>query len=304
MSPTSTVTRLSPKILAAGILTSALALGLEYALSMGADFSLMGLYLMFVVPIGALLVGGLAGVGYGVASWRTGTRISGALMGIVIALQIAVYFVARYIAFSSFDPPLVFQDGTVVGFLDFLDITMQSFAFEDGDPLGAWGYAFGLLEIAGFAAGGVAFVALMRDKPYCAECQRYMTSSTVLHLPASPLGKPPKGKATSVEAQEYQRTANEAFDEGHRMAQAILGGAVVGDLAPFHAARDAHGGSHKDILRSPVRLLLGLERCRDCGKGNLLLNQYTGQGEHVQNLFVGRVELPVEAVASLTAAGS
>jgi hypothetical protein len=50
------------------------------------DFDLMGLYAALVIPAGALIVGALAGSGYGIASWLGGRRVGG---GLVVAVPAA-----------------------------------------------------------------------------------------------------------------------------------------------------------------------------------------------------------------------
>ena len=47
------------------------------------DFEIMGLYWLFIIPAGAILVGIGAGSGYGFMSWKTGRKISGSLLIVI-----------------------------------------------------------------------------------------------------------------------------------------------------------------------------------------------------------------------------
>src|SRR6185295_12313485 len=80
------------------------------------DFNIMGWYANYVLPVGAIMVGVAASSGYGLASWLTGIKITKSLLWIVLALQVAAYFVAQFIEFQSLH--LVHQKtGQPVGFL-------------------------------------------------------------------------------------------------------------------------------------------------------------------------------------------
>jgi hypothetical protein len=291
--------KISPVIIGAGVATSAVALVLEYFLSSSLEFSLMGLYLWFIIPAGALILGCIAGAGYGIASWKTGTRISAAMMPIVLILQTGVYLLAHYVRFASFDPPLVFEDGTLLTFTTYFDYITQTMAFEDGEPLEMWGYAFRALEVVGFAVGSLAGVAIMRGKPYCEACQRYMKTRSLLWLPASPDGKAPGRKASLGEAEAWQQSEAEAFEAGHTLATEILEGAAGGDLAPYDAARARYADDRKSTLKLPVRLALDLQHCKSCLTGQMLLNQHLGHGEEAQSQLVAVGGLPENAVRQL-----
>ncbi len=59
-----------------GLVTTVAALGAVWGINLlSDDFNLMGLYMLWIIPVGALLVGVAAGSGYGMGSWWTGVRI-------------------------------------------------------------------------------------------------------------------------------------------------------------------------------------------------------------------------------------
>src|SRR5688572_5840866 len=148
-------------VIQTGLITTAIALGLVYWLSHATEFNPMGFYVKFIIPLGAIAVGALAGAGYGLASSWTGAKIGRGLLLTVMALLIAAYFTAQYIEFREMD--LVYEDtGQPVSFIDYFHATTVNMTFtstrsgaQEGEPLGMWGYAFRLLEIGGFVLGGL-----------------------------------------------------------------------------------------------------------------------------------------------------
>src|SRR3954467_8419799 len=75
-------------VLLGGFITSALTLaGIYWLNRKSPDFHPMGFYANYVIPAGAILVGLVAGSGYGIASWLTGARIGRGLLWTVVAMQ-------------------------------------------------------------------------------------------------------------------------------------------------------------------------------------------------------------------------
>src|SRR5438270_12352272 len=102
-------------VLQCGITTSVLALAGVYWLDKNAtDFHIMGWYANYVIPAGALLVGLVAGSGYGIASWVTGVRISRRLLWTVVLLQTWAYVGAEYVEYLDVVKPFE-QRGMAVG---------------------------------------------------------------------------------------------------------------------------------------------------------------------------------------------
>lgn len=139
-------------ILVGGAISSVATLALVWFLGRTIpDFNIMGWYANYVIPAGALIVGITAGAGYGLGSWLSGSRTTGAVVALVFHLQIAAYAGAQYIEFRDLD--LRYEDGSRVGFLTYFDAASRSFAWNDrsgkpGVPLGGWGYAVRAMEIA------------------------------------------------------------------------------------------------------------------------------------------------------------
>src|SRR5436190_21323339 len=89
-------------VLLGGFITSALTLAGIYWLNRNSpDFHIMGWYANYVIPAGAIIVGLVAGSGYGIASWLTGVRISRGLLWTVVLLQTAAYVGAEYVEYRD-----------------------------------------------------------------------------------------------------------------------------------------------------------------------------------------------------------
>jgi len=122
-------------VLSAGLATTVLTLGIVYLL--GAQ--VMGWYVNYIIPAGAIFVGLCAGLGYGLGSWFTGAKISGRLLLMVVILQVIAYFGAQYLDYVMLRAAV----GVPFSFLEYFDFVTRSFAWEDngqpGQPFGAWG---------------------------------------------------------------------------------------------------------------------------------------------------------------------
>src|SRR5688572_23856592 len=171
-----------------GLITTALTLAGVYWMNQNAeDFNIMGWYANYVLPVGAVIVGALAGCGYGIGSAMSGLKVSRRLLTLIVLFQVIAYFIAQYIEYRD----IVTRLGiTGLGFWEYFHINAVSFAWKQkdgdmGEPLGYWGYAFHALEVAGFALGGLIVPAVMMARPYCDTCRRYMKTRELGAIPAA-----------------------------------------------------------------------------------------------------------------------
>ena len=176
-------------VLVFGAMTSGVALLLVYLLNL-IGFSPMGFYIWFLVPLGALLVGLLAGCGYALGSYFTNVRVRRSMFLIIFAAGVVTFFLAHYITYqSALDQTSVgTEQATFVDYLQFIcENTTYDIDIHDRDnapwELGLFGYVFKALECAGFAFGGLFPLVILKDVPYCRACQFYRrkTASGVLN---------------------------------------------------------------------------------------------------------------------------
>ena len=289
-------------VLISGLATTALALLGVYVLDTKTGFHIMGWYANYVLPIGAVIVGVVASCGYGLVSWFSGIKITRSLLWIILALQLAAYFAAQYIEFKSLH--LVYRStGTPVGFIRYYDAAARSFAWKQSDgsmgrPLGGWGYAFRGLEIVGFAAGGLIVPLVLRKKPYCQACQRYMRTRQLGLVPASvPVKKVKKSDAAGLAA--YQAEQQQALDRGKQIVEALRQQAADAKPAEFQKILAELGPGRKQTARLPGRFSLQLVHCNRCYAGQFVVKLLLGQGKQMKQTDVSRTELNSEFARSL-----
>jgi hypothetical protein len=289
-------------VLLLGLLTSALALLGVWAVNQASDeFNIMGFYYVYVIPIGALLVGMAAGSGFGLGSFWTGTRISRGLLGIVVGLLVAAYFAAQYIDYLV----LADRHGFDTGFFEYFDLATRQFSFKErhgdgyGDPMGPWGYVFRLLEIGGFVLGGLVVPLALRSKAYCDDCQVYMRSRNLVLVPA---GAPVrKIKRKDLQAQEaYAAEQQQAQEDGLQQLELLRQHGAAGRSAEFSAILSKFQ-ERKAVSKLSSRLSLVLEACPVCHQGQLRATQVSGQGNQTRSQDLGRSPLTPGLVRDLRA---
>ena len=266
-------------VLVAGGASTIVALVAVYLLEQ-VGFNAMGFYLDFVVPIGAIGVGLVASSGFALASWRSGTRISGALLVAVTAMLVAAYFLASYLEFRLLYPGgAQLRDGTPVGFWMYFDHFTRSIAFKDsqgqgGDALGLLGYGVRALEIAGFAGGGVLIPFGLRKLPYCDGCGLYMRTSRLASLTTGIAEKLIGDK--SPERQEQRRALAEQAQQGMDalFAAAAQGGEQLRAAAAPHAPK-------RRAFSPPSWVEVSLVHCRSCRAGRLEAATMVRKGNNV-----------------------
>ncbi|HLK91418.1 MAG TPA: hypothetical protein VKZ18_16085 [Polyangia bacterium] len=288
-------------VLGAGIATTALALfGVWWLDNNTTDFNVMGWYADYVLPAGALLVGMVAGSGYGVASYLTGLRIRRGLLLAVLALQLSGYAPAQYLEFRSLtrEGPLVDADGQALGFARYYQARATSFAWEDhgkrGEPLGNLGYLFVGLGVVGFALGGMLAPALLMKMPYCERCSLYMKTRALALVPASARRRRVSKKDAAGQA-AYAEEQKRAAANATALLEQVSGLAARGDALGVKTALAAYpprGAEARRVGGFPARLSIRLARCRQCSSGHLQPQMITGQGRGIRVKALERLALP------------
>jgi hypothetical protein len=290
-------------VLLCGLATTAVALFGVYILDrVTEDFHIMGWYANYILPVGAIIVGVAASSGYGLASWFSGIKITRGLLWSVLGLQLLAYFVAQYIEFSGMH--LVHRStGQRVGFLEYFDLMARSFSWkqdngQQGQPLGVWGYAFRLLEIAGFAGGGLIIPAVMRSVPYCQSCQRYMRTKQLVVFPGSVPARKVKKSDTAATA-AYEAEQLKAYEDGKQTWEKLKENATNARGTEFRTKLTELESGTKPAMKLPRRFSLKLVCCKRCSSGWLQVHELTGQGKQLKTADFGRLDLTAEFVRSV-----
>jgi len=272
-------------VLFSGLATTALTLLLVYLLNARADINLMGYYFDYVLPAGAMGVGILAGSGYGVMSWIAGVKIPRTLLWTIIFLQCVAYFYAQYIVFEHLH--LVYSStNQPVGFFEYFDWSARSFAFkedngETGNAMGAWGYAFRLLEVSGFAFTALLIPVWVSRVPYCDSCGRYMRRKAGAVMPGSVPFRKIKKSDTHAQA-AYKEEGKQAVESAANALKVLGEMAGSGQIDALNNAFAALAPGRKAAHKLPVRHVLSLYFCPTCASGQLNVVPVSGHGKRMR----------------------
>jgi len=279
----------APAVLTAGALTTGLALAAVWAASAFFDENVMGLYADYILPVGAILVGLGASSGFGAASWWSGAKITGRLLIAVGLILFAGYWAAQVVEFRVLFPDGAFHgDGSEATFLEYYDSVTRSFAWTEhgrtGSALGGWGYLLRVGEIAGFCGGGLIAPIVLRSKPYCASCARYMRSPVVAVVPAGIVPKKVKKKDLAGKAAQ-EAEASAALEEGRAAVERIFATGASGDPVAFKALLAEVGplATRRKTEKLAARVHVAVVHCRACGAGELRASLVTGQGQEIRS---------------------
>ncbi len=266
-------------VLFGGLVTTALALALSSFLSGLFQTSILLFTLWYVLPVGASLVGMVAGTGYAGVSWLRGVRITWATMAAIAGVA-ALTFVASQVV----DYAVQLNSGRAMpAFGAWFDQSTRSISFVNDDgrsatgPVGMLGYGVMIAVMAGFVGGSLTLPGILRAKHYCAACGQYMRTKHVGTLPASVKSRIMLAKSaeTKVAYEAEQATARE---QGMAVHDHLFTLAQGDDPAAFaETARLVDAGT-KPATKLPTRLRVDLAACPSCRAGVLTSQTVTGQG--------------------------
>jgi len=274
-------------VLAAGGATTLVAFALVFALAKSGT-NIMGWYANWILPAGAILVGVIAASGYAIATWFTGLKMTTRFAWSVVGQLVLSYFIAQYESFQLHVPT-----GSDMGFWEWFDLSTRAFSFssrngQPGDPMGAAGYIFRVLEVAGFVGGGVIVPLGMGTKPYCDACRVYKRTSPIALIPGG--------------MQPPEMIDGPYGDRGQSWMLEIYKAAHDGDRKAMERLIDDHGSlaRKRETTKHDVFIRMTLTRCPRCAQGELAST--VTQHDHGKNVTltpIGGVELPGERVRQL-----
>jgi hypothetical protein len=279
-------------VLMAGVGTSMATLALLYVLNIvSPELHVMGMYANGIIPVGAMLVGLVAGSGYGIASWLTGAKIGKGLMFQIVLLQLLVYLFSQYVDF------LVIKNlvgNGQISFWEYFDLRTRAFAWDnDGgpiEPFGVWGYGMRALEMTGFSLCAMIAPAILFAVPYCEACQVYMKSKELGLLPAGIAPRKIKKKDTEGQ-QAYEEELQHALESGQQRMETLLESVNEKDASRFVDLLSEHTDYKKAIGKQTSRLAVTLEHCKHCQAGRVVLKLQTGFGENQTVTELARVDV-------------
>jgi hypothetical protein len=257
-------------VLIAGAITTAATLAISWAIEHYSDFTLMGLYLAGIIPVGAFLVGMGAASGYAIAALALGVRIRRPLLLMILGITVVAYCAMYYIIFLS-QGPLVYQTtGARVTFPAYFDAETRAIHFKSTDSsdvkkndtsddgLGIFGYGVRLLEFAAFSLGALATPVILWGRKYCDLCERYYGNYRLAAFPAAATKSAFRSdEALSVEAR------NTIYDISRLIES--------GDAPALNQILQSLKGGSRSARRKKRHVNVRLTRCDQCGTGVILL---------------------------------
>lgn len=291
-------------IVLAGITTSAITLFfVNYLASIENGIYLMGYYFSYVLPIGALGVGLLAGSGYGLASFLKGFRISVITLCLILLLQITVYFLFKYLEFNNLNWNI--EEATIKDFLHYFDTQARSFTWEKdisgskGKPLGLLGYGVTFLEILGFAFGALIPLLILYFLPYCEHCRIYMTTTILCFIPAGKMPKiiKPKDKAEN-EAYVLEQTAE--FEKGNKKLEEIKNLISLNDGPSLISEIEKLAKEKENAFKLTKIIKLELITCKRCENGHMLPSIIHNLNEKVKVEKLNKIQMSISLIKELS----
>jgi hypothetical protein len=167
-------------VLLAGVATSAAVLWIVSVLA-DSGTNVMGWYLFIFVPVGALIVGVLSGLGYAIASRKVNMTLTPGFVVSMVFIALVDYVANQYVTYASLMERL--HAPPQYTFLNYLRDICENMTFsqqadgQPGSPIGVLGYLFKTLEVLGYVAGATIpakmTVQSVASTPDCIKCRQY-----------------------------------------------------------------------------------------------------------------------------------
>jgi hypothetical protein len=254
-------------ILYGGLATSACALFVVYLIAK-LGFNLMGLYWLFIVPVGAIIVGLISGIGYAVVSKWTNFRASGTYLWFVVGVSLLTYGASHYVTYRQ----VLSANGLApnqISFTDYMRLTTESteMADHDGDnafTVGKFGYLLLLLEAIGFGGAAAIPLLVVSQAAYCEGCSKYMVKKWEAFHNSEKTTAELKGKkdekAALIEASMQEVVTKTLGDD--KVGESDTAVTVI-DAAKLEAWRTEMSPIDNKAL---ARVHVLVKHCEDCGR--------------------------------------
>ena len=264
-----------------GFVTSVATGAVLWAIEQVTGFAFYTWMFWFVIPAGALLSGFAGASGYWAGAHLFGRRPTKILLVNVVAASVATFLTIHYLGYLT----LRVEGKAVshyISFWRYLDIVTESASMQfrlqmvplgSTGKMGLWGYIPAVLQVIGFAIGGVAVFGYLNDQPYCDSCSRYLSRK----------GKQQRHTADPDALQATATTIN----------QQLAAGDVTAAMAS-HAAFGQESEGRDQYLRSN----LDLRVCNGCNRHWLKFSVEKQSGKNWKEIRELTVSNFVEGVVS------
>jgi hypothetical protein len=169
----------------------------------------------------------------------------------MVAISVASFFLIHYLNYFFME-----IDGRAVRdflpFSQYLDIELSHTAIQfrvraqaigGAVQLGAWGYLYAVLQMLGFAVGGVSVYGYLNSLPYCDSCSKYLVKKGII--------------------QTRYTSDSEILTNAVKSVMECLSESRFQDAISVHAKAAGTGTYQKElVLRSQVQV----KRCKSCNQ--------------------------------------
>lgn len=265
-----------------GLISAGLVLFLD-AVATGFGWNITGYYVCWVVPIGAIVLGLIGGMGFALASRFTNVRLRRVDVYIIGSFSLIAWFAIQYLKYSA-----EVANSQVNGypfslsFLEYMLEVAESFTFKGSQPLGYAGYVIMLLEMAGFVLGGLIPALYVFGLSYCEACGRYLRKTATGHV-THPMSIK---ELMKFKREQRDYPLQKAIDEVEAETRSALAG-LAGKLPESieETLRPMALVNKNSIVTSVINLL----RCPECSchqvDASLVHIDVMGKDRHTQELF-------------------
>jgi hypothetical protein len=244
------------------------------------NFSIYSFMFWFVIPVGAIGAGFVAAGGYYLGAVFFNHRPQKIILLNMIAISLGTYFLIQYLDYIFLEIEGK-QVSDVLSFWQYWDLTTAHTSVQFrvgrghvavGSPveLGSLGYVYALLQIIGFAIGGVFIYFYLAAKLFCGKCSRYFSN---------------KGTTTRYTGD------GEKFKEFFAKMAALLDEHKLSEAIALHATE---GGEVKCKTKEHhLKTDVNIKYCKGCGQHYLGLDVMKWNGKDdwskIDDLCVARL---------------
>lgn len=232
-----------------GFVTSLVTAAILWWVELELGFAFYTWMFWFVLPVGALLSGFAGASGYYAGARIFNHRPTRVLLLNILLVSVGTFFTIHYLSYITLE-----TGGTAVSdyvsFGQYMDVVIRSTSMEfrhnareigATGELGGLGYGVAILQILGFAAGGLAMYRYLVSIPYCERCSQY-----------------------------FSRTGKQTRYTGDAEALQASAAQIVSDFGDdaIASAIEKHGtfGNPKFQRGNHLRSVIDARHCKKCGQ--------------------------------------
>ena len=237
-----------------GIATAVATAFLNVTIINAAEFDVFSLFLFFIVPVGAIIVGMLATSGFYIGASILHKRADLMMFLLMMIVAAITMFLMYYIQYAMIEFEGI-KLSSVMTFKEYMELNLTEMSYSigrrgrsgvDTGAVGSFGYIIAGVQFLGILAGAFFVYAMLGGKAGCEICGNYFKSKT-------------------------KRTINLQGEEEIRQFYDDLGGKAV--ESPEFAEVISKANQASESVESPLFMLENeLLECSGCGSQALKMN--------------------------------